>query len=117
MIVTTETQSALILWITSKGHEVREPAPYALVPSSLLEARGPHALEWETSVPTSRLLADGAVWRWQVEFGYPFVAQTLDEMLDMLEVLRNSAALRQEASRTLLTIAKYLSVRCSLPAG
>ena len=46
-----------------------------------------------------------------MEFGYPFVAQNLEEMADMLDRLRNSAALRQEASRILLSIAKYLSVR------
>lgn len=51
------------------------------------------------------------VHRWQVEFGYPFVAQNLEEMADMLDRLRSSAALRQEASRIMLAIGKYLSVR------
>lgn len=50
-----------------------------------------------------------------MEFGYPFVAQNLEEMADMLDRLRNSAALRQEASRILLAIAKYLSVRPGPP--
>ena len=53
-------------------------------------------------------------WR-QVEFGYPFVAQDLAEMTDMLDRLRGSAALRQEASRVLLAMAKYLSVRALRP--
>lgn len=47
----------------------------------------------------------------QVEFGYPFVAQNLEEVADMLDRLRSSAALRQEASRVMLDIGKYLSVR------
>ena len=35
----------------------------------------------------------------------------------MLEMLRNSAVLRQEASRILLSIAKHLSVRSPLLVG
>ena len=44
----------------------------------------------------------------QVQFGYPFVAATLEEMLDRL---RGSVALRQAAARILLDMARYLSVR------
>ena len=47
----------------------------------------------------------------QVQFGYPFVASTLPELEEMLDRLRGSAALRQAASRVLLDMAKYLSVR------
>ncbi len=47
----------------------------------------------------------------QVQFGYPFVASTLPELEEMLERLRGNAALRQGASRSLLDMAKYLSVR------
>ena len=47
----------------------------------------------------------------QVQFGYPFVASTVPDLEEMLDRLRGSAALRQAASRMLLDIAGYLSVR------
>ncbi len=53
----------------------------------------------------------------QVEFGYPFVASTVPELEEMLGRLINSAALRQAASRILLDMAKYLSVRTRLRSG
>ena len=53
----------------------------------------------------------------QVEFGYPFVATTLPELEEMLDLLRGSAVLRQAASRIMLDMAKYLSVSSSLDHG
>ena len=61
----------------------------------------PYIMQWLTFFHLCRA---------QVEFGYPFVARDLKEMEQMLDRLRASAALRQEASRILLAIAKYLSV-------
>lgn len=45
-----------------------------------------------------------------VEFGYPLVAETLDEVKDLLDRLIASPQLRQEALQRLLKIAKHLSV-------
>jgi hypothetical protein len=45
-----------------------------------------------------------------VEFGYPLVAETLEEVAVMLDKLLASPQLRQEASEKLLEIAKFLSV-------
>jgi len=45
-----------------------------------------------------------------VEFGYPLVAETLEEASAMLDHLVASPQLRQEASEKLLEIAKFLSV-------
>lgn len=47
--------------------------------------------------------------------GYPLVAQSLGEVAVMLDRLRGSAALRQEAAHSLLHMARALSVAELVP--